>query len=175
MLTRDRKEHIIDELVKDLSLAKSVVFVDFQSVTANAVTGLKKDLRCDAGVLRVVRKTLLRIASEKAGVPVDMSSLDGQGAVAFSFSDEVSVPKKLVAFSKTNETFRVLSGLLGTVAMTAEEVVALSALPSKDELRGMVVGTIAAPLSGFVNVLTGPARGFVQVLKAVSDQKSVTA
>ena len=42
----------------------------------------------------------------------------------------------------------------------------LSKLPSKDAMRAQLVGTIAAPLSGFVTVMSGNLRGFVNVLNA---------
>jgi large subunit ribosomal protein L10 len=54
--------------------------------------------------------------------------------------------------------------------MSADEVMALAKLPSKQELLAKLVGTINAPVSGFVNVLAGNIRGFVQVLKAISEK-----
>jgi large subunit ribosomal protein L10 len=50
--------------------------------------------------------------------------------------------------------------------LSADEVKALAVLPSKDALRGMLVGTLAAPLSGFVGVLSGNLRQFATVLEA---------
>ncbi len=64
-----------------------------------------------------------------------------------------------------------MGGLLGFKNLSQEEVVALSKLPSKEELLAKFVGTINAPVSGFVNVLAGNLRGLVQVLKAVSEVK----
>ena len=48
---------------------------------------------------------------------------------------------------------------------------ALAKLPSKEELLGQLVGTLNAPISGFVNVLAGNLRGLVTVLQAVADKK----
>jgi len=56
--------------------------------------------------------------------------------------------------------------------LAAEDVKVLAALPSKEQLRGQLVGTIAAPLSGFVNVLAGNVRGVLNVLSARADQLS---
>jgi large subunit ribosomal protein L10 len=47
----------------------------------------------------------------------------------------------------------------------------LSELPSKDELRAQVVGTIAAPLYGLVNVMQGNLRNLVYALEAIRKQK----
>ena len=47
---------------------------------------------------------------------------------------------------------------------------ALTELPSKDQLRGQVVGTLQSPMSGLVNVLAGTMRGLLNVLNARSAQ-----
>ncbi len=47
----------------------------------------------------------------------------------------------------------------------------LAALPGKQELFSKIVGSLNAPLSGFVNVLAGNLRGLVQVLNAYKESK----
>jgi large subunit ribosomal protein L10 len=49
-------------------------------------------------------------------------------------------------------------------------VQALTELPTKDQLRAQVVGTLQAPIVGLVNVLSGTLRGFLNVLNARSEQ-----
>ena len=70
------------------------------------------------------------------------------------------------------ENLKIVGGILGTKELTAEEVQALAKLPSKEELLAKLVGTLNAPVSGFVNVLAGNLRGLVNVLKAVADSKN---
>jgi large subunit ribosomal protein L10 len=55
--------------------------------------------------------------------------------------------------------------------MDKAQVSALADLPSKQELRGQLVRTVNAPVSGFVNVLAGNIRGLMNVLNAAA-QKS---
>jgi large subunit ribosomal protein L10 len=62
----------------------------------------------------------------------------------------------------------VVGGIMNSLLIDATAVKSLARLPSKQELLGQVVGTIAAPVSGFVRVLAGNLRGFVQVLSAMS-------
>ena len=75
--------------------------------------------------------------------------------------------------AKTNENLKIVGGILGKSVLSSQEVMALSKLPSKEELLAKFVGTINAPVSGFVNVLAGNLRGLVNVLKAVADNKQV--
>jgi len=53
-----------------------------------------------------------------------------------------------------------------------EKVIELAKLPAKPQMLGVVVGTIAAPLSGFVNVLAGNLRGLVNVINSIKDSKA---
>ena len=52
------------------------------------------------------------------------------------------------------------------------EVQALSELPSKEALVAQVLGTMVAPLTGFVTVLNANIRGLAVALKAIADKKS---
>ena len=54
----------------------------------------------------------------------------------------------------------------------AAKVKALAELPSKQQLLGQLVGTLNAPISGFVNVLAGNIRGLVTALNAIKEQKA---
>jgi large subunit ribosomal protein L10 len=55
--------------------------------------------------------------------------------------------------------------------LSADEVVALSKLPSKDELLGKLLGTMAAVPTGFVRVLNGIPQKLVYGLQAIKEQK----
>jgi large subunit ribosomal protein L10 len=55
--------------------------------------------------------------------------------------------------------------------ISGKEVMSLATLPSKDELLAKLVGTINAPISGFVNALAGNLKNLAGVLKAVADKK----
>ena len=122
----------------------------------------------------MLKKTLLNIALKDAGVEVDGRGLSGQIGVAYS-QDEVAAAKVLADFIKANKetTFSIEGGALGEKALSAVEVKALAKLPSQDELRAQLVGTLQAPIASFVRVLGGNLSGLVQVLKAVEEKKSV--
>ena len=98
--------------------------------------------------------------------------MEGQVAIAMANMDEVSAAKIIDIFAKTNENVKLLGGVLGSTVMNAAEVKALAKIPSKEQLLGQLVGTLNAPISGFVNVLAGNLRGLVQVLNAVKEQKA---
>ncbi len=171
MQTRQQKEVITKELAKKIKGAKAVVFSDFKGLTMKDMTALRSELRAEGISLKVVKKTLINIALKEAGVDADILKMEGQIAVAVSDKDEVAAAKIMSKFSKVNENLKVTGGILEGKMLSVENVIALSKLPSKEELLAKFVGTINAPISGFVNVLAGNLRGLVQVLKAVADKK----
>jgi len=172
MLTRQQKEHIVDEVATAIQNGKSVTLVDYKGLGANDMVALKKALYKAEAPLRIVKKSLLALAMNKAGIDAyERHTFDGQIAVAVS-ADEVSGPKTIAEFAKTNDNVRIVGGALGTKLLSADEMNALAKLPSEEQLRAQVVGTLNAPISGFVNVLAGNVRGLVTVLKAVADQKA---
>jgi large subunit ribosomal protein L10 len=77
----------------------------------------------------------------------------------------------LAEFSKKKENLKILAGVLESKAIDADGVISLSKIPSREELLASVVGTIKAPISGFVNALSGNLRNLVQVLDQIKENK----
>lgn len=171
MLTKDQKKELVKDLAGQIKAAKSVVFADFQGLRVKDLSELKKELRKSDAGFKVMKKTLMKIAFKNAGIDFDPEKLEGQVAVSLS-PDEVVAAKIIDTFSRKNENIKILGGIVDAKEMTASEMKVLAKLPGREELLAKLVGTIKAPVSGFVNVMTGNLRGLVQVLKAVADSKN---
>lgn len=171
MQTRNQKKELVKNLTEKVKKSKSVVFTDFKGVKVKDLTELKKELRKEGVDFKVLKKTLINIAFKEAGMEINTKEMEGQVAVSTSSKDEVAPAKIIDSFSKKIENLKILGGVLENKVMSREEVNALAKLPSKEELLGKLVGTIQAPISGFVNVCAGNIRGLVQVLKGISESK----
>lgn len=171
MQTRQQKEVITKELAEKIKGAKAAVFSDFKGLTMKDMTALRSELRAEGISLKVVKKTLINIALKEAGVEADILKMEGQIAVAVSDKDEVAAAKIMSKFSKANDNLKITGGILEGKMLNVENVIALSKLPSKEELLAKFVGAINAPISGFVNVLAGNLRGLATVLRAIADKK----
>lgn len=172
-ITKQQKEQIVKELAENLSEAKSVVFADFQGLKMPEIDELRSKCIEEGIGYTVAKKTLLNIALEKAGIKeVDAKEIEGSIATAFGFEDEVAPAKVLADFAKAHEALEIKGGILENDLAPAEEIIKLSKLPSKTELYAKVVGSINAPVSGFVNVLAGNIRGLVYALNAIKETKS---
>jgi large subunit ribosomal protein L10 len=172
MQTKAQKKELVKDMVSRIKEAKSVVFADFKGVKVKDLTNLKKELRKEGVEFKVSKKTLINIAFREAGIEVDTKKMEGQVAVSISSQDEVAPAKIINNFSKKNENLKILGGILEKKLMDIEQIKALAKLPSKEELLGKLVGTIQAPISGFVNVCAGNLRGLVQVLRGISESKN---
>lgn len=173
MQNKQQKKTLVLEVAKKIKASKALVFANFKGVSVKDVTTVRKELTQSGSGWQVLKKTLLNIALKDAGISVDVRKLDGQIGVAFSH-DEVTAAKVLAQFANANKTipFTIEGGTLGVKELSIDEVNALAKLPSRDELRAQLVGTLQAPISSFVRVLSGNLRGLVQVLKAIEEKKA---
>ncbi len=171
--TREQKEQAVSELTEAFSASKLAVLTDYRGLNVPEISQLRANLR-EAGIpFTVAKNTLVKIALVNADKKVeDTSALVGPVAIAFG-PDEVEAARIVYEYTKTNPALEILGAIdeSGTV-LTTDDVVALAKLPSREQLIAQVVGTVAAPLSGFVRVLNGNVSGLVYALKAVADKKA---
>jgi large subunit ribosomal protein L10 len=172
--TRSQKQTEIREFVDGLTRSKAVVFANLSSLKVNDASLLRRNAKKEEVKINTAKKTLLRLALKEAGLEsaVDVKVLGGSVSILFGLGDAVAAAKVLEAFRKDHEGVKVLGGLLDGQWLSVDQVKALAKLPSKQELIAKLVGTLNAPISGFVNVLAGNLRGLVTVLGAIKDAKS---
>jgi large subunit ribosomal protein L10 len=171
-ITREKKEQILQELTDHFSRAKSVVFAKNLGLSVAEVSALRRVLRENGIVFKVSKKTLFRKAAEAQGIKnFSEDVLDGAVGAAFCFDDEIAPAKILAKFLKDTKKIDLVAGILEGKALTGEEVKDLAKLPSKEELISKFMGSLQAPLSGFVGVSSNLLSGFVRALDQVRQQK----
>lgn len=173
MITREQKKRILADVADKVSRGKSVVFLGFQGLGAEDTLELRRKFRAETVDLTVAKKTLIRKVLTDAKVQgVEDFVLEGPVAVAIGYEDEVVPARIAKEFGKTRESLQILGGVMNQELIDAEDMKRIAALPGKDQLRAQLVGTINAPVSGFVNVLAGNLRGLVTVLDAIAKEKA---
>ncbi|MCX6743456.1 MAG: 50S ribosomal protein L10 [Candidatus Parcubacteria bacterium] len=171
--TKDQKKQIIEDLTDKLKEFKSLVFVDYKGLTVKDASEIKKLCKTQNVDYVVVKKTLIKLALEKAGIKdIEVKQLSGNIALVIGFEDEIAPAKIVGKFAKDHEALKMLGGIMESRFIDLNQVMALSKIPSKVELLAKLVGSINAPVSGFVNVLAGNLRGLVQVLNSIKEQKT---
>tara|TARA_Y100000310_G_scaffold47591_3_gene44167 strand:+ start:1907 stop:2425 length:519 start_codon:yes stop_codon:yes gene_type:complete len=170
-LSKDQKKEIVKNLSKKLKSSKSVVFADFTGLTVFDMESLRSDLREQEAYYQVIKKNLLKIALEQAGLKVKLDNISGAVSVAMSESDEVVPAKILHEFSANHENLKLIKGILDNKEVNLKVLEKLAKLPGKDELRAKTVGILKGNLYGMVNVLQGNIRGLVYALNAIKSNK----
>lgn len=170
--TRKQKEGDLQALIDNLEQAKGVVFVGYHGLTVPEAEVLRRQARKENIIFRVIKKTLLSRALSATGHNINVNAVGGRGlAVALGLSDEVSAAKILATFQKEHEALKIYGGILEDKFIDAAAVLALAKLPGKLELYAKLVGSINAPVSGFVNALAGTVRGLLTALNGIKEAK----
>ncbi len=170
---KEQKKEILRDLDVKIKNAKSIVFASFDALGVKDNEELRHSLKNENGEYYVSKKTLLDLAFKNNNLKdIDIKSLPGKVATIFAYEDEVSPAKVVFNFKKNNQgKIEFVGGVLDGKFISKEDVESLAKLPGKQELYAKLVGSLNAPISGFVNVLSGNLRGLVTVLKAISDKK----
>lgn len=170
-VSRETKQEQVQELVEKLGGAKGAVLTDYKGISVAKITLLRKQLREADVEFKVVKNTLAKRASAELGIEGLDTYLEGPTAIAFSLTDPVAPAKTVSEFIKNEKMLEIKAGLVEGKVISGDGVKALADLPSREVLIAQVVGTMAAPLSGFLNVLQGPVRKLGYALEAIRKQK----
>ena len=150
---------------------KGFYLADFTGIDVASVTDLRNKLR-DADVQYQVIKNRLAIrAAEEVGIAGLKEHFAGPTAIAYSKEDPIAPAKILQDFIDDDGKIQIKTGFMDGEILTADKVVALAKLPSKDALLGKVVAGVQSPLYGLSGVLNGLLRGLVGALSAIEKQR----
>ncbi|MGD0845247.1 MAG: 50S ribosomal protein L10 [Geobacteraceae bacterium] len=171
-MNKESKQQVVAELHEKLQRAKAVFLADFRGMNVGKATDLRNELRKASVEYRVVKNTLLDLASRET----DKESLSphyiGPTAIAFSYDDPVAAAKVLSRFAKEQQaTFKLKAGILSGKVISVADIQALADLPSREVLIAKLLGTMQAPMANFVGVLAAVPASFVRVLGAIKAQK----
>jgi large subunit ribosomal protein L10 len=170
-LDRRTKEQIVSELQGKLKEAKLGVLTSFSGMNVAKMEALRTALRKSNAELKVVKNTLLGIASKETDFSILADHFKWPVAVVLSHKDPVGPTKVLIDFAKKNPELEIKIGVLDGKLLTRSDISALAELPSREVLLGKLVSVMAAVPTAFVTVLSGVPRNFVQVLNAYCDKK----
>lgn len=171
--TRQQKEEAVAHIAELFRNMKSACFSEVSGFTMSQADELRAKAREAGAEVFIAKKTLLAHAAEAAKIE-DLSPREFSGSIltVISPDDEVAAAKLVKEFVKEHKTLTMVAGVLEGKGIDMAEVEKLASLPSKEELLAKMVGSLNAPVSGFVNVLSGNLRGLVTVLGAIKDQKA---
>jgi large subunit ribosomal protein L10 len=173
-VTRKQKEVVVSDLNSGIEKAGAVVLADFTGINVENMTELRKQMR-EAGVtFSVVKNTLLKRALGEVGIDSEegiFSILNGPTAIAYC-EDEITPSRILKNFGKEHNGIPVMKGgFISGRTFNVEEVTSLADTPPREVLLARLLGSMNAPLQGFVVVTSGIIRKFLYAVNAISESK----
>ncbi len=172
-MNKENKQQVVAELHEKLQRAKAVFLADFRGMNVDKATELRNELRKAAVEYKVVKNTLLELASRETDKESLKPYFTGPTAVALSYDDPVAAAKVLSKFAKEQQaTFKLKAGVLTGKSITVPDIQALAELPSREVLLAKLLGTLQAPTANFVGVLAAVPGSFVRALAAIQDKKA---
>ncbi len=149
----EKKQQIVADLAAQIKESAAGVIVNYQGITVDTDTAMRKELRT-AGVKYVVSKnTLTGRACDEVGYGALKEHLNGMTAIAISKEDPVAAAKILKKYADKVESFNILAGYVDGAVIDANTVGALAEIPSKETLIAKLLGSIRSPLFSFAYAL----------------------
>jgi large subunit ribosomal protein L10 len=174
-LSKDKKAEVVTKISELLDSSKLTVIAKYSGTSVKSMQELRRQARGNGTTISVVKNRLVRkaLSDNERFSSADLSVINGQLMYAFNSRDEVAPAQVLANFAKTEPQIEFVGALNAEGQMlSVDDVKALASLPGKDQLRAQLAGTIAAPLSGFLNVMSGNIRGVLNALSARAEQIS---
>jgi large subunit ribosomal protein L10 len=169
-LNFEEKKAIVAEVSAQVANAQAIIIAEYRGIEVGQMTQLRAKTRESGIYFRVIKNSLVRRAV--ADTPYAELAKHMIGPLAYGISvDPVAAAKVLYEFSKDNEKFVIKAGAMGQHVMSRDEITALAALPSRDELLSKLLGTMQAPIARFVQTLNEIPARFVRGLAMVRDNK----
>lgn len=136
-----------------------LIFADFSGTPTAGIRRLKNELKKVGAQFKVVKKRLLALAFNNAGVDFDPTQFESQVGTIFASGELLSVAGPVYKFSKdlakTKKNFQILGvyDLAQKAFLNPEQFVTIAKLPPREVLLAQLVGVLSAPIRAFIYVV----------------------
>ena len=146
----EQKKQVVADLAEQIKASAAGVIVNYQGITVDSDTALRKALR-EAGVKYVVMKnTLTGRACDECGYGEIKQYLNGMTAIAISSPEDPIAPAKILKeYAEKIESFKIVAGYCDGEVLDAQGVNTLAEIPSKEILLAKFLGSIKSPIYNF--------------------------
>ncbi len=165
-ITKQKKVELVASMKKRLADAKSIIFVNFNALTAAETKMLRRKLLADKIGYFVAKKTLAKRVLGDLKVKGDMPELPGQLAIAYG-DDLLAPARETYAFQKTSRekgSISIVGGIFDGVFKTQVEMLLIANIPPLQVLRCQ-----------FVNIINSPIQRFVIAMEEIRKSKEAAA
>jgi large subunit ribosomal protein L10 len=170
-MNREQKAAAIAEIAANIDESQAIFAVDYRGITVTQVAELRAKLREADASFKVVKNSLTERAADQTGTPELKPFLVGPTALTFVRGDAALAAKAVADQARVTQLLPFKGGLMEGNAVDADQIRAISRLPSREVLYGQLVGVVASPLTGLVRTLGALVGGLAVALGQVREKK----
>lgn len=137
-----QKEEEVKKLAEKIQNAKGVILTDYRGISVEDVTKLRADLRAVNAEYIVIKNNISRRALQACGIEGLDEVLTGPTALIIGAEDYLKPIKAVYAYAKEHDFYKIKAGLVEGKVTSAEEIVTLAKLPSREELIAKLAGSL---------------------------------
>lgn len=168
--TKEKKSEMYSGYLESLEGAQGMLITEYRGMRMKAINSVRAAVRQAGGSYNIVKSTIFQIALREKGFAVPADLLKGPVAIAVAPGDLPKLAKAMLGIKDVPEL--ILKGaIMGASVFKAEQLEALSTMPTLDEARASLIGTLNGPASQLVGLFAQPAQGLAGTLKAYTDQQ----
>ncbi len=143
----NQKKEEVKKLAEKMKNAKLILLTDYRGINVTDDTQLRRDLRNANASCSIIKNNITRRALAECKIEGLDEQLVGPTAVIISDGDYLEPSKVIYKFSKDNEFYKIKGGVIDGNVMTAEEIITLAKLPSREVLLSMLAGALLSNIS----------------------------
>ena len=171
-LTRKQKAAEVVAVTELLHGTAAVYLTDYMGLNVEQINQLRGRFHESGVRYRVVKNTLLRLALEEIGGYEGLyAHLDGPTAIAFCA--DPSAPARVMKRFRmdTSQSLPALKvAYVDGGIYAGDQIDALAALKSKEELLGDIVGLLLSPMTQVMRAVSAPGETLVAVLQTLQEE-----
>ena len=141
------KKEEVSKLAAKMKEAKLILLADYRGINVADVTSLRNELRNANAEYSVIKNNITRRALAECGVEGLDEQLEGPTAVIMTNEDYLEPTKAIYNFTKNHDFYKIKGGVVEGKVMSAEEIITLAKLPSREQLLSMLAGALLGNIS----------------------------
>ena len=141
------KKEEVSKLAEQMKDAKLILLADYRGINVADVTNLRTEIRNIGAEYKVIKNNITRRALAECGLEGLDEQLEGPTAVIMTKEDYLEPTKAIYNFTKKNDFYKIKGGVIEGKVMTAEEIITLAKLPSRETLLSMLAGALLGNIS----------------------------
>ncbi len=143
----NQKKEEVKKLAEEMKQAKLILLTDYRGINVTDDTSLRRDLRATGAKYNIIKNNITKRALAECGIEGLEEKLEGPTAVVMSSEDYLEPSKIIYNFTKNNDYYQIKGGVIEGKVMTAEEIITLAKLPSRETLLSMLAGALLGNIS----------------------------